>query len=663
MCIDANCTSDSLLLKRIYSYHALIDTVGVQLPEAYRYTKYSMSVNKRNFMLRTVPTLHSLAHGNNRQFVSEMLEKITYQGMTIDKTDRIASTTSLPRRRSIMDIVWHFLTPQIYSTSVVNDYILSPFHADNARYYKFRQSETVDSSLVKLSFKPRLTNTQLVLGYAMVDKKTGRITETSFEGEYDMLKFRLSMEMGKDGVYTLIPEACRLEARFTYVGNDLRATYTVYNNLPPIELDSIDEVNDAEVIEQNRPLRLTSYEQLLYNKKVEAERQKEADTTDIKPETVKKHPIKWDKIGDNFISRIRQNIGPNNEGYIKIGPILNPLYMGYNHHKGFYYKMKARGGYSFSPNSSADMNVRVGYSFKQNQVYYRIPLNYNYDIKNGGYIKFEYGNGNHITNSELAHKIRHEYEDSVDIEDLDLQYFKDKYFNFAVGRNITSFIHLELGFVYHDRTAVNKEYYRVAGLPTTYRSAAPSVELSISPPGHKSPILTVDYEHSFKNLLNSNTDYERWEFDIQHIYRLPRLQSLSMRGGLGLYTNRDKDSYFLDYTNFRVTNIPEGWDDEWSGEFELLNSVWYNTSKYYIRANLTYESPILLLAWLPKVGHFIEKERVYTSLLGVTRIHPYMEFGYGIQTRWLSLGAFCGNMNGNFNGFGVKFGFELFRDW
>ena len=84
-----------------------------------------------------------------------------------------------------------------------------------------------------------------------------------------------------------------------------------------------------------------------------------------------------------------------------------------------------------------------------------------------------------------------------------------------------------------------------------------------------------------------------------------------MRIGTGFYLHRHHKAYFLNYENFKENNIPGGWNDDWSGEFELLRSDNYNASNYYIRANFTYESPLLLLSWLPLVGNYMETERIY----------------------------------------------------
>ena len=135
-----------------------------------------------------------------------------------------------------------------------------------------------------------------------------------------------------------------------------------------------------------------------------------------------------------------------------------------------------------------------------------------------------------------------------------------------------------------------------------------------------------------------------------------------MKVGGGFYS-RKKDNYFVDFMHFRDNKLPEGWDDEWTGNFQLLNSNWYNESRYYARANISYESPFLLTSWLPLVGRLVERERFYISALSIDNTRPYSELGYAFTTRLLSIGLFASFLNTEFQNFECKFTFELFRRW
>lgn len=87
----------------------------------------------------------------------------------------------------------------------------------------------------------------------------------------------------------------------------------------------------------------------------------------------------WDIVGDNVLNRIKQNFGKQNQGYLRINPILNPLYMGYSERKGFVYKFDVRGSYSFSDDVQFALRFKAGYAFKQHRFYFSIPATLNYN--------------------------------------------------------------------------------------------------------------------------------------------------------------------------------------------------------------------------------------------------------------------------------------------
>ena len=131
---------------------------------------------------------------------------------------------------------------------------------------------------------------------------------------------------------------------------------------------------------------------------------------------------------------------------------------------------------------------------------------------------------------------------------------------------------------------------------------------------------------------------------------------------MGFYTHRSTE-YFVDYINFRDKNLPGGWNDEWTGQFQLVNGQWYNESEYYIRAHLTYDSPLLALSWIPHAGRLIEAERFYASALSIQH-HPfYYELGYGFTNRFFSTGIFTSFVGFKHDRVGFKFTIHIFNRW
>ena len=212
-------------------------------------------------------------------------------------------------------------------------------------------------------------------------------------------------------------------------------------------------------------------------------------------------------------------------------------------------------------------------------------------------------------------------------------------------------------------SAIKDKGFEVMDKPTRYNATSWVGILTLRPWGWKGPIMTVNYERTFHSLSKKSMNFEKWEVDCSYLKKLPSLRSISFRLGGGVYTSNMQKNYFLEFNNFSSNYIPGGWNDDWSGEFELLHDNWYNSSKYYLRANTTYESPMLLLSWIPYIGTQIEKERIYLSALNLSHLSQYYELGYGFTNRVFSMGVFSGFTKRGYDSIGVKFGFELFERW
>ena len=285
-----------------------------------------------------------------------------------------------------------------------------------------------------------------------------------------------------------------------------------------------------------------------------------------------------------------------------------------------------------------------------------------YNPKRNGYAEIVWGNGNRISNSTVMDQINHEHLDTLDFKNKDMDKFTDNYWQVFNNIMVFDWLDIETGIVFHQRKAKNKELMRHYGVPTVYRSFAPMIGIKLSPWLNKGPVVSIDWERSFKDIFKSNIEYERWECDAQWKYRIPGLRVLNLRAGYGFYTDKH-ENYFLDYANFRDNNLPESWDDDWSGDFQLLDSRTYNESDYYLRSNVSYESPLLFATWIPYLGKYIEKERFYVSSVLVDHTRPYIELGYGFTNRYISVGLFASFLNTQFQKFGISFDFELFKRW
>lgn len=652
--VYASQPTDSLLIQRVWEY-------GRKLPVSYSdstsnsYMRYVIDARRRNPILFLVPSMYVVAKGE-RRYIGEVYGKLNIDKDGHFKMKRQVVSGTIPRNRSVMPTTLEYLTPDLYGKTIYDQRLLSPFHRSNRHFYRFT-THYVSNNMFRIDFRPRLNNTQLVTGNAIVDQRTGRIHLAFFKGEYDMIAFRVQVIPNTDERELRLPQWCSTEAHLGFIGNSIDARFIATYNAPKEVADTIHIQTDRKMMDTLRTTPLGKLENEIYAH-YHSMRSK---TDSIGQDTIKRSKWKeWavDVIGDQLISSMSLNAGGAS---IKASPLFNPLYLSYSQSRGLAYKMKISMQYAWNAHRYLTFTPRLGYNFKIKQFYFTAPLRMTYNPKRDGYAEVIWANGNRITNSSVIDKINNRSQAATDEQLSELQYFNDNNLKMVNNIGITDWLEVTAGLIYHQRTAVNKKMMQETGHPVTYRSFSPLLTLQFTP-WKKGPILTANYERSIRNVLRSNLEYERWEFDATYQKRMDCMRLLNVRFGGGFYTNQ-KTSYFVDYANFRDENLPNGWDDDWTGQFQLLSRNWYNASDYYLRGHVSYESPLLMLSWMPWIGRYIETERIYLSTLSIEHTRPYTEIGYGFTTRFVSIGLFASFLKTQYQEIGCKFTFELFRKW
>ena len=654
--IFAKVTADSLVMDRLFSYKRNLAPNISGFTDDF-YLKYSFRTVRRNPTLIFVPTMYSIARGN-RNYIGENIGRISFKAIDDYRIDQKTLKSTIPHNRKAMDVMMRFIIPNLYGISLFDKYMLSPFNYNNRIFYRYRISIS-DEGRACVNFTPKLNNTQLVKGFAIIDRYTGKIIHTRFSGEYDMVTFEVNAYMGDDDTpYALLPTRCDSKAVFKFMGNELRVRFYANFECKVPDIDSIDDKKAESIIDSVRPDPLERIEESIYREHIQENIAKDSAQATVVKRKNKMLKKTWDIVDDYILSG---QDASNDNASVTLSPLFNPLYLSYSHSHGLAYKMDIGARYIFAPDRYITFTPRLGYNFKIKKFYFNAPLRYTFDAKRNGWVELTWANGNRITNSSVLEIIQEENRDTIDFSSLNLDYFDDEMVSLSGNMQITKHLEMALGFVYHLRSAVNRHEMEQLGKPSEYRSFAPMVTLTFRP--HPEwPTFTANYERGLTNILQSNIKYERWEFDASFKKVLHSLRKYNLRAGGGFYTNKSTD-YFVDFANFHDNYIPGGWDDDWTGDFQLLNSQWYNASKYYFRTNVSYESPLLLVTWIPLIGKYIETERIYANFLQIEHTRPYTEIGYGLTNRYFSIGLFASFLNGSFNEFGSKFSFELFRRW
>lgn len=660
---------DSLVLDRVFKYQrnfvSSTDTFSTNV-----YVKFHYQTLRRNAALWAIPHGYSIANGE-RDFVSEQYSRMTFNGTGDHETKEQVYYTTIPHNRSTMPTLIEFLTPNLYNVTLYDDHVLSPFNRENRHFYRYHIHRLHDN-FVRVNFRPRFTNnTQLVNGQALVEYHTGRIEQTEINGEFDMIHFKTFTIQGRQGARSLLPYFIQTNIRFKFLGNDIASHFEALYDSPITLPDTLYVEGNRHLMDSIRPISLSAAEKAVY---AEYDHQKEMKASkakhDVETDTLalaegktskQKHnyweEIGWDMIGSNLVHSISKS---SKNGWIKVFPLLNPQYISYSDSKGFAYRIKMGARYQFNQQQFVAIEPKLGYNFKLKEFYYTLPFEYTYDSRLNGRIFAQLQRDNRIGNSSILHEIIEEHGDIPELENKHLDQFRN--YNLSV-RNIISpmsWFTVEAGLAYHYYKSLNPDEMKYFNKPVTYNLLAPVVAIKIRP-WKNAPVFSLDIEHGLKNKV-CDLSYTRWEADVSYRCDMSHLQQLNLRFGGGVYTDKKKN-YFMDFSNFRDNNLPEGWDDDWAGNFQLLSSDSYNASNYYLRSNISYESPLLAVSMIPIVGHYVERERAYLSSLSIAHTRIYSELGYGFTCRAFSMGLFASFLNTEYQSMGCKFTFELFRRW
>ena len=477
---------------------------------------------------------------------------------------------------------------------------------------------------------------------------------------------------------------------------DLSASYT-------LRCDTNACVRDTAHFKSLRPFPLNGHEDSLYRayflyRDTVARKERE------KKQKINKNLEFWGTVGDALVSRYTLDLA--SVGSVRCSPLLNPLLLSYSHSNGISYRQEFRYNRLFPGDRLLRISPRIGYNFTRNEFYWSVRGQLDYWPRKRASLHFDVGNGNRIYSSDVLDELKAMPDSLFDFSQIHLDYFKDLYCRVTHSWEIVNGLTLDVGLSIHRRTEVERSNFKLllpdsgdliastrAGeeeegqkdrsevwdlsvlskLRHTYSSFAPRVTLRWTPGQYyymngdrkvnlysRYPTLTVDWERGIKGVLPGSGAYERVEVDLQHNIPLGLMRDIYYRIGWGKFTNQE-ELYFVDFANFTRSNLPVGWNDEIGGVFQLLDRRWYNSSREYLRAHLTYEAPFLLMKHLMKYTQYVLNERLYLNTLLVPHLMPYVEVGYGIGTHIFDFGVFASFANWKYQEIGCKFTFELFN--
>lgn len=676
------------------------------------YVKGRVYVRKKNLLVRFVPSMFRLKKGI-KEYLVESYSDLHFTAPNIYDQKIKAVYGTVDKYRGVEGGVLDYFYVNIYAPFLLHSKLLSPLSPAARKHYAYKIDAVMtdnEHTSYRITFTPRNRSYQLVEGYMVISDAVWSIREMQFSGRSEYLRFDNLIKMGDvDTDSEFLPQRYDLNTTFHFMGNTINGSYTAMLDYRSIKLekeedddeedegfftwkgknkyDLTDSYNlqndtaqyhtDSLTFDTLRPLPLSSNERHVYENYY-----LHRDTTPAKKHTQARQF--WGQMGDMLISNYTVNL--NAIGSVKCSPLINPFLVSYSGRDGFSYRQEFKYSRLFTHDRMMRAATRIGYNFKHREFYWRVTGDYDYWPCKRASLHLQVGNGNRIYTSEVLDDIKETANTIFDFDKIHLDYFKDFYVDIRHHVEVANGVHIGVGFSTHVRTAGKKSDFTpvdpspdadeekiVGRFRNEYRSFAPRIVLSWTPGQYyymngerkvnlhsKFPTFSVDWERGMKGIFKGTGIYERVEFDMQHYISLGLMQTLYYRAGMGMFTDQEQ-TFFVDFVNFSRNNLPVGWNDEIGGVFQLLDRRWYNASRKYLRANITYDAPFLIMPRLLKRTRNVLNERLYLGVLTMPHLNPYIEMGYGIGTHIFDLGVFVANTNGKFTGAGFKFTFELFN--
>lgn len=693
--VKAKSVADSLKTEYFeYKLNKLLENASkydkiVRRYESNLYTKGNIHLYKINQLMRTVPQMMSFEKGI-KDYIGETLNELNYTYPYMYDRKVVAVYGTFPRMKKESNMIMDYFTVSIYKETLIADHLLSPFNEKNRKYYEYTL-DSISDYQVYYSFKPKYVNTQLVNGSFSINRVGNYVEKANLKGKYEFIKFDLSITMGKNGLAVYLPVRYELNFLFSYVGNKMEGHYLTAQHYNKIEssysaptrkrkhhhdltdryaltVDTAQYKLDSLLVASHRFFPLSLKEQELYKK--HAIRLDSSKLDSIKPKS--KSRVFWGRFGEALIADYKLNVPTI--GMVKCSPIINPILFNYSKSSGYAYRQDFKYTIIDDKNRYFRLAPRLGYNFTFKEFYWRVYSAYEYYPKRSARLEIEIGNGKRSYNSNVLDEIKKTH-DNIDFDKLHLDYFNNLYAYANHRFEIVNGLYLTTGLTIHRRTPIKKTEIIIGdeNIKKHYTSFAPRIRIDYTPGLYyywnnnrkeniysPFPTFSLDWERSIKGPMGSNSVYERWEFEMNYQLRIDALRKLCWQVGGGIFTNQ-KTTYFADFHNFKHSHLPNGWDDELGGTFQLLDGRWYNSANKYIRGHLVYDAPLLALSKLKGITHPILSERVYLSALVMPKLTPYTEIGYGVATHIFDVGFFVSFIRAKYNEIGLKFTFELFN--
>lgn len=646
-----------------------------------------VKILKRNILLKVAPHLKKASRDKDNYY-AEILGNISYTHPNIfNQTYKTINSNS---ENFINEHIERIFTPtlklNVYSPYLYNG-IYSPIAPNAQKYYNYSLDSLWNDTGItyyRLKFSPKIPNYKFVYGYFIVNDFNWSVRKLFLNGNVEFVKFTNDIEMcdiRSDEQF--LCKSINIAIDASLLGNAIKGSYNStleYDKLSVSQVKSANgrgkydltmKINTQLDTIPTSPLKLVIKDTL-----------RNVDT--VKTVFQSDNSDAFKKVGTFFVKNHSFNINEFSE--LEISPLFSPILFDFSSKNGTSYAQKLKFTKFDAQERGFLIEPSIGYNFKFKDFYWKVRGAYNYSPALMGNFTFDVGNGDKIHTDRIRNELANLPCTVFDTTTINLNIFKTGYVKLGHKIEVSNGFSIATNLSFNSYTEQNKSVFTVVNQQSeyvdrakeiaknTYSSFVPEVELVYTPHQYyyykgkrktylysQFPTFKLNYAHAIKGIFNSTSKFDKIEFDLQQTLKIGPMHELSYRGGFGIFFNYN-DLFFTEFNNLKKNNLPVGWNDDIGGTFQLFPTFKYNEIDKYLRANIKYDAPLLLVPSILRKAKFIKKERLYCNLLVVDSMAPYIEMGYGIGTNIFNLGIFWGGEITKWDTIGAKFTFEIFNN-
>ena len=156
------------------------------------------------------------------------------------------------------------------------------------------------------------------------------------------------------------------------------------------------------------------------------------------------------------------------------------------------------------------------------------------------------------------------------------------------------------------------------------------------------PTFSFLWEKGVPGVFNSETDYDFLSLSMGQEIRLGILKKIryNLQGG---WYPRTESMHFSEFRHFYIYEFPLIFKDFYR-MYHTVKTYSPSTNEWAITGFIKYETPYLLLKFLPGLNKTLMTENLYFSYLNTPVTKNYMEIGYSLNNIWMigHIGVFTG---------------------